>query len=331
MSSTAYLATIQSLLTRYGMSTYVTFGNFGNLLIIAVFAQPGQRKNPCSLYLLAMTICNLICLDVGIIPIIFSLDHVDISTEYLAACKIQFYIRHAAFQMMRTYKVLACIDRFALSSMQAKIRSFSQYKMALLLIIIGAIFWALAVIFFAYARTIQNGSCNIFDALYSTIYTIYYLIFAGLLPPTLILVFSILVMRNLKQMRSRIQPTLETTVGAGKTTLRKRDRDLMKMVLVEVMIYVLSTLPFSIYLVYQLITSGYVKTKDRKNIETFINYMAQSFLMYLNTALPFFIYVATSPSFRRECQRIPIRFYAFITCKQIRGPNDMGNSMTANQ
>jgi hypothetical protein len=215
--------------------------------------------------------------------------------------------------------------------MHAKIRSFNRFKVAFLLIIIGALFWALAVIFFAYARTIQNGSCNIFNDLYSSIYTIYYLIFAGLLPPALILVFSILVMRNLKQMRSRVQPTQETTGGGGKNNLRKRDRDLMKMVLVEVMIYVLSTLPFSIYLVYQMITSSYVKSKDRKQVESFINYLAQSFLMYLNTALPFFIYIATSPSFRRECQRIPIRFYAFITNKVIRRPNDMTDSMTANR
>jgi hypothetical protein len=274
-----------------------------------------------------MTICNLICLDVGIIPIIFSLDHADITTLYPVACKIQFYIRHASFQMMRTYKVLACIDRFALSSMEAKIRSFSQYKIAFRLIIIGGIFWALVVIFFAVVRTIQNGSCGIFNDLYSSIYTIYYLIFAGILPPALILLLSILVMRNLKQMRSRVQPTRET---GERNTLRKRDRDLMKMVLVEVMIYVISTLPFSIYLVYQMITTGYVKSKDRKQIESFINYLTQSFLMYLNTALPFYIYLSTSPSFRRECKKILIKFYAFITGKEIRTSEPM-QTMTAYQ
>ena len=167
MSSVAQLATIQNLLTRYGMSIYVAFGNIGNFLTIAVFSQSEQRRNPCSLYILWMTVCNLICLDVGIIPLIFALDHTDISTQIAAACKIQFYVRHASFQIMRTYKVLACIDRFALSSLEARIRSFSQYKVAKRLVIISAIFWALAVIFFAAVRDIANG--------YNVIYRIVYI------------------------------------------------------------------------------------------------------------------------------------------------------------
>jgi hypothetical protein len=135
-------------------------------------------------------------------------------------------------------------------------------------------------------------------------------------------------MRNLKQMRSRIQPTTREMgeKNSSINTLRKRDRDLMKMVLIEVMFYVISTLPFSIYLVYQMITTNYIKSKERKQIESFINYLTQSFLMYLNTALPFYIYLATSPSFRRECKKILIKFYAFITGKEIRS-NEMMETM----
>ena len=65
-TSVSYLSSVQQILTRYGMSTYVAFGNLGNLLTIAIFCQSDQRRNSCSLYLLAMTICNLVCLDVGI-------------------------------------------------------------------------------------------------------------------------------------------------------------------------------------------------------------------------------------------------------------------------
>jgi hypothetical protein len=325
MSSIALLSTAEQMLTRYGMSTYVAFGNLGNLLAIAIFVQRDQRRNPCSLYLLWMTICNLICLDVGIIPIIFSLDHQDISNQYLAACRIQFYIRHTSFQIMRTYKVLACIDRFALSSVEVRIRSFSQRRMAIRLIIIFGIFWALAVIFFSVVRTIQNGSCNIYNDLYSLIYTIYYIIFAGVLPPFLIVLFSLLVMRNLKQMRSRVQPT--TTENPSVNILRKRDRDLMRMVLIEVMFYVISTMPFSIYLVYKMITNDYVKSKEQNQIESFINYMTQSFIMYFNTALPFYIYISTSSSFRRQCKKVIIQFYAFMLRKEIRR-DDMDRTMS---
>jgi hypothetical protein len=253
-----------------------------------------------------MTICNLICLDVGIIPIIFSLDHADITTLYPVACKIQFYIRHASFQMMRTYKVLACIDRFALSSMEAKIRSFSQYKIAFRLIIISGIFWAFIVIFFSCVRTIENNLCDIHNDLYLLIYTIYYLIFAGIFPPLVIIIFSLLLMRNLKRMRTHIQsvkPNGERN-SCSINILRKRDRDLMKMVLIEVMIYLITTMPFSIYLIYKMLTNNSIKSLNRIEIELFFNYLTQSFLMYLNTALSFYIYICTSSSFKREFEKL---------------------------
>jgi hypothetical protein len=326
----ATLSFVQEILTQYGMSTYVAFGNLGNLLTIGVFFQSEHRRNPCSLYLLSMTICNIICLDVGIIPIIFSLNHPNISNEYVIACKIQFYIRHSFFQMMRTYKVFACIDRYALCSNQPRIRSFSQRKIAIRLIIICALFWLLVCIFFGVIRTIENGSCNIFGDVYSMIYTIYYMIFAGILPPLLILIFTILVMRTLKQLRSRVQPKGNENGERNQSNgmLRKRDRDLIKMVFIEVMVYVLSTLPFSIYLVYKMIIGNLQESQQRQQIESFIDYITQSFLMYLNTALPFYIYIATSPSFRRQTKLFIIQIYAFILGKEIRNQRNE-NTQTA--
>ncbi|CAF3329422.1 unnamed protein product [Rotaria socialis] len=220
-TSVSDLSFIQQMLTRYGMSTYVAFGNLGNLLAIATFCQ----------------------------------DHVDISTQSIIFCQLQFYVRHAFFQMMRTYKVLACMDRFTISSMSVRIRSLNAYKMAIYLIITSSLFWLLALIFFSYARTIQNGSCNIQNVTYLMVYTIYYMISAGLFPPLLIVFFNTLLIQNLKGLRSRIQPIRDNAeIKQSNNMLRKCDRDLMKMIFVEVMIYVVSTLPFSIYLIYKIIT-----------------------------------------------------------------------------
>ena len=133
-------------------------------------------------------------------------------------------------------------------------------------------------------------------------------------------------------MRSRIKPTTDNAQSnASGNVLRKRDRDLMKMVLVEVMFYVISTTPFSIYLVYSMITMNNVKSKDQKKIESFINYMTQSFLMYFNTALPFYIYIATSPSFRRQCKTVVIKFYAFILRKELQRGDELTRGMTLNK
>ncbi|CAF1284978.1 unnamed protein product [Adineta steineri] len=308
------LSFLQQILTRYGMSTYTILGNIGNLLNMIIFYQFKHRKNPCSIYLLSMTICNLICLNTGTIPIILSLDFPDIRTQYLFICKIQFYIRHTTNQMMRTYKVLACIDRFALSSTHITIRSFSQYNISIRLIIITGIFWLIIGLFFSFIRSIKISLCSIHNDSYFLIYTIYYMISAGILPPILILIFSILLMKNLKEMRAHIHCLRQGRNEKIRpiNILRKRDRDLMKMVLVEVMFYVISTLPFSIYLIYRMITNDKMKSEKQNQMELFINYLTQSFMMYLNTVLPFYIYITTSTAFRRQCKKIIIKFYRFI-------------------
>ncbi|CAF2517097.1 unnamed protein product [Rotaria sp. Silwood2] len=322
-TSVSYLSYVQQILTRYGMSTYVAFGNLGNLLASAVFCQSEQRKSACSLYLLLMSICNLLCLDIAIIPIIYSLDHIDITSASLIGCRTQFYFRHAFFQMMRTYKTLACVDRYAICSTNVRYRLFSQRRVAIYIIIGSALFWLLAVIFFAWARTIQHGSCNIYNETYLMIYTIYYMIFTGILPPLLMIIFSVLVMKTLRKLRSRVQPKRGNRGNSQSiNVIRKRDRDLMKMIFTEVMFYVITTMPYSIYLIYKVITDSLIKSQQQKQIETFINYMVQSFMLYFNTAASFYIYIATSPAFRRELKKVFIKFYAFIMRKQIRDEQD---------
>jgi hypothetical protein len=154
------------------------------------------------------------------------------------------------------------------------------------------------------------------------------MIFAGIFPPLLILIFTLLVMKTLKQLRSRVQPTMTTKTETEprnqsmRIVLRKRDRDLIKMVFIEVMFYVITTMPFSIYLIYKMLTDSLTKSRERQQIESFINYLVQSFLMYLNTALPFYIYILTSPSFRKQTKQFLIRIYAFIIRKQIRNEQD---------
>ncbi|CAF4322292.1 unnamed protein product [Rotaria sp. Silwood2] len=81
-------------------------------------------------------------------------------------------------------------------------------------------------------------------------------------------------------------------------------------------------MPFSIYLIYKIVTDNLIKSGERKEVESFINYILQSFIMYFNTALPFYIYILTSSSFRRGLKRIFIKFYSFITRKQIRSEQD---------
>jgi hypothetical protein len=95
MSSISPFYYIQQCLTRYGMTTYTTLGNIGLILNIVIFIQPAHRRNPSSLYILAMSFCALIGLNISVIPFVYALDHSDALKSSLIFCQVQVYLRHA--------------------------------------------------------------------------------------------------------------------------------------------------------------------------------------------------------------------------------------------
>jgi hypothetical protein len=99
--------------------------------------------------------------------------------------------------------------------------------------------------------------------------------------------FSVLLYMNLKKVRRRIQPVIDMN-----QLLRKRDRDMIRMLLV-------------------------IKSQQRLEIESFFSYLTGTFLLYINNGLSFWIYICTSRSFRLELKNLIMKFYGFITDRQI--------------
>ena len=96
------------------------------------------------------------------------------------------------------------------------------------------------------------------------------MITTGLVPPAAMTVFSVLVVLSLRRIRARVQPTATGVV-------RKRDRDLIRMSLIEVIVYLITTTPYSIVVVYLFATRTASKGLDQQKLESFISYLAQSF------------------------------------------------------
>ena len=300
------LEIVQEKMTRYGMTTYLVLGNIGLLLNMVFFSQKMHRQNPCSLYLLASTICRLTSLNISLIPIIYALDHPDQRNTSLIFCKLQYYFRHVPNQMMRSFIILACVDRYALCSIRPRIRSFSQYWVAIRLIPAIVVMWLLVTLYIPLLQSIERGKCGMHDTVFAFIYTIYNVITTGLVPPTTMTIFSVLVVLSLTRIRARVQPTASGVV-------RKRDRDLIRMSLIEVIVYLITTTPYSIVVVYLFATRTASKGLDQQKLESFISYLAQSFLLHLNNALPFWIFLSTLPSFRLEFKSLVMHAFGKVT------------------
>ncbi|CAF4377398.1 unnamed protein product, partial [Adineta steineri] len=119
MSVVDTLPLVQQYLSQYGITTYLILGSIGLFLNIAYFTQPAYRDKSFSLYIVAMSICGLLGLYISTVPIIYALHNPDPLTYNAFFCAIQFYLRHSFNELLRTFFVLACADRYASSSTQA--------------------------------------------------------------------------------------------------------------------------------------------------------------------------------------------------------------------
>ncbi|CAF2795391.1 unnamed protein product [Rotaria sp. Silwood2] len=307
--SVSPLVIAQKYLTRYGMTTYVTLGNIGLVFNMLIFSQPAHRRNSCSLYILGMSFCSCIGLNSAIIPIIYALDHPNLLSYSLIFCKLQYYVRHVFSQSMRTFLVLACADRYATSSNRVCIRSFSRYQVAIRIIPLVILFWLSLGIFPAMLYTNNNGECDAQNGLSNILYSTYIMTFLGIFPLVSLITFGILIVLNLKEVRARAHFLKNRNAV---TILRKRDRNMIRMLLIELIIYICTTIPTTVVLIYKAAVQNKVYSGERQDIESFIFFVGRTFLLYFNNSLPFWIYLSASRSFRLELKNLFFKWFTFI-------------------
>jgi hypothetical protein len=156
--------------------------------------------------------------------------------------------------------------------------------------------WLVAAIHVPIFVSMRNGVCGMFG-LYKLIYAIYQITSVGILPPILMSTFSILTVRSLHQRHGK------------QVRAKQRDRYLMRMVIAEVIVNIVTSIPFSINLVYGSVTSyGVNKSARRLEIESFISFLTV-FLVYLISVIPFYLFMLTSKPFRNQF------FSIFIKCR----------------
>ena len=156
---------------------------------------------------------------------------------------------------------------------------------------------------------------------YGQIFSFYLLICTGIIPITLMITFGLLLLKNLRQSRSRVG-TDNNTVA-----LRERDASLLKLVLMEVAVYIICTITYPSMVVYNQVTASITASKsaDRRQIESFLNFLTNSFLLYLNYNTTFYVHLATSQAFRKEVKKFTLSCATKLTKK----PNNTTNQITA--
>lgn len=309
--SSPLLLLVQTQLTRYGMTSILILGNIGNIFVAFLFS--AHRKNACSMYLLGTVIMNNIFLLSNIPLQVYVVNHGDPTLSSLISCKLRYYLPHVWGQMARYFLVLACIDRFAMTSANVRLRAFSRPSTARYLMSIITIFCHLIAIHLLIMITVSNGRCGPMGAYYP-VYTFYLFIFFNLIPPATMAVFGSLAYLNMKRIRSRVRPTGNIVVGSRRHgRIQRYDRELLGMLLAEVVVYITTTLLYPFILLEASITNlmSIDKSLQQIQIENFVLFIA-SFLVTLNHAAPFYIYFLTSQAFRRDIKQLANKSWRFI-------------------
>ncbi|CAF2966536.1 unnamed protein product [Rotaria sp. Silwood2] len=305
------IAQVQRIITLYGLSTFLFFGTLGNFLLFCVLIQRTHRRNSCSLYLLSITIVNFILIQCTVPFTVYSATIVEKQEISLIWCKTRSYIFNALLMLYRWYKMAACLDRAAMCSRNVRIRSFSQTHVACRAILIITFVWLLIPIHLAIYFRIEFDRCIPQSGTYAKIFSVYSIVACGWPPPIVMIICGIISYRNLKKIRGRIvsrnvdnNHVKGDVIKLNRQRISRRDQQLTILIIYEVILYVITCLPFSINITYLTITSNYPKTPDRIRIESFITLFSSPFLVIINSCAPFYLYLVVSSKFRQDFRNL---------------------------
>lgn len=289
------------------MVVLLAVGVFANIVTCTIFRQPKHRKNACSIFCAAVSLINVLILLQGFVGILLAMIlPTDPENYNLIYCKTRLYIRHVLIMNNRSFTILSCAACYALSSERTNLRLLiERSRLSYRLVIFNWFFWSVFCSHVAFFTTIENNLC-IMVGNYSLIFAVYMFVLAGSISPLLMILFSCLVMRNLRKLHTRVRPVTNSL------HLKKRDFQLIRMLLIHIIVYLISTVFYPVNLLYSALTKNNPnKTAERKAIETFIAFLTNNFVFYMNNVAPFFTYYCTSSSFRNELKAVCLKWKFF--------------------
>lgn len=293
----------------------IVFGTIGNLLNIIIFTRRSLRNNPCSMYFLAGSFANFFVIYVALLTRYFATSwNWDPSTTNLAWCKTRFFLIYPPLSLVIWFIVLASIDRFFSSSQNVRLRQMSTLPIAGKIIAFTTVFMFLinvhVLVFATIVVTDGIYSCTISPNEYLVFFNIFVPIFSCILPLALMGIFGILTIVNIRKIRNRVVTQENNTQNER---FRSNDRQLIIMLLYQVIITFIVVAPWAIINMYSAIATVILKQKFSTSGQAIYNFSYNLFRMlyYMNPVVGFYIYTLSGPRFRVEiahCIRNGLKF-----------------------
>ncbi|CAF0815243.1 unnamed protein product [Adineta ricciae] len=282
----------------------IVIGTIGNAFNIILFTRPSLRINPCSMYFLVGSINNFVFIYLFLLTDYLSnVWNVNIPQNTQLLCKLISFIRYILFSLRLWFPVLASIDRFLSSSSKVEYRRLSSLSIGKRVIVSIYVFFFLLhahiPIFFEQAPYFDDYICSISSYEYHIFYNVFEPFMACILPIVLMCIFGMLIIRNVRSTRNRVVPYGN---NVRKERLRSNDRHMIRMLLFQILITILISIPYvatTTYYTLTIIIFGHEFTL----LELMIYRLTSIITRYLyDTSLitGFYIYTLASGKFRSE-------------------------------
>ncbi|CAF4871783.1 unnamed protein product [Rotaria sp. Silwood1] len=266
-----------------------------NTLNIFILIRRSLRSFPCTHYFLVYSIFSILyaCFTC---PLQFLRSYGILWTNTPVGCRMQTFIFQTTTSIANLMILLASIDRFCSSSQSAKLRSISSMKTTRWIICIGIIVYIICMSPLL-AISYWNNICLQYSNIYITIYmssqiTIYY----GL-TLLLMILFSLLTIVNIRQQLTRIGPMIRFNRN------RRTEGQLSRMLLIQIMAYLLFTFPIGIIQILMTFFSS-MRTPLIQGLRM-IFVMWQQCIFFLS----FFLFIASGSIYRKEMIQLFKRIY----------------------
>ncbi|CAF1145954.1 unnamed protein product [Adineta steineri] len=293
-----YINHLSSDLDRYLSIGILLFGTIGNILNCLALSQRPLRSNPCVLYFLASSIASIITLISGVLVRLLS---------------VRVYILFNSRTIASWLIMLATCDRWLSSSIHTHYRQMSTLKNAQRNII-AAIFLssvAYVQIFYCYEANLTNAplQCNGKNTWCRLLINSEFVSITVLIPSMTMFIFGILTILNIRKVTLRPN---QSGIKTGNVQiinnkehpqrLKKSDRYLLLMLLIQVILLTLFSLPQAILNLYNNITLYETESPLNAAINNFILNLFL-LLTYVTNGMPFYIYTLSGGTIFRKALR----------------------------
>ena len=277
------LLDVSRRLYAWASLTIFILGTVGNLFDLILFLRLESLNTlASSLFLFASFIgSECVMLTATLLRLIFGMTGFDPLFSSLFLCKARWMIGPASGAFALTCVSFAAFDRLLL--VRSDYRVQLTLNQARLIIVFAALFWLSFFSLYAVFYTSPTpSSCRLVDPVLLQLMPVISLFVYNVIPIGVLSLLCVLIRKKLSQLPGRRPPDQVT-----------------RMIVAQIVVIILTSLPSAIYAVYTLSTRTTSKSSLRLAVENLVNTLCV-LIGFLTHAVMFYVYLFASVQFRRN-------------------------------